>query len=188
MKNLLAITLTLIICIGMMANTPYKTQQNNAHEIAELARQMGLPEEDPIIVRAGELWWDADANFKNDRDIVATVIYNEAWGGCSERHRELVGAVVANRVRSTLYPNTFYDVVAQPGQYSSAYVTPGSRCWNAARADQTIWAECQRIAGRVINDEVECPANVYYQAESTQGCGTYEVCSTSYSTTYFCYG
>lgn len=188
MKKLLAITLTLFICIGLMASTPYKTQQDQAHQIAELARQMGLSEDDPIISRARQLWWDADADFKNDRDIIATVIYNEAWGGCSNRHRELVGAVVANRVKSTLYPNTVYDVVVQPGQYASAYVTPGSGCWNAARAEQSVWAECQRIASRAINGEVDCPTNVFYQAECTQGYGVYEVCSTSYSTTYFCYG
>lgn len=188
MKKFLTITLTLAICIGLMAAMPHKTQQDKAHEIAEIARRMGLPEEDPIIVRAKELWWNADANFKNDRDMIATVIYNEAWGGCSDRHRELVAAVVVNRVNSDKFPGTVYDVVVQPGQYHKAYVTPGSYYWNAARADPTAWAECQRIAAKALNGEVECPANVLYQAEGTQGTGTYEVCATSYSTTYFCYG
>lgn len=32
-------------------------QQNIAHEIADLARSLGLPEDDPIIKRAQELWW-----------------------------------------------------------------------------------------------------------------------------------
>lgn len=171
-----------------MASMPYKTQQDQAHEIAEIARQMGLPEDDPIIVRASELWREADTDFQTDRDIIATVVYNEAWGGCTERHRELVSAVVVNRVNSDLFPDTVYDVVTQPGQYLKAYATPGSRYWNEARADPDIWAECQRIAAKVLNGEIECPENVLYQAEGTQGTGTYETAATSYSTTYFCYG
>lgn len=177
-----------VLVIGTNAQATWLQQKNQAHEIAELARQMGLPEDDPIIVRAQELWWEADADFQTDRDIIATVVYNEAWGGCTDRHRELVAAVVVNRVNSTQFPNTVYDVVVQPGQYHKAYATPGSRYWNAARADPTSWAECQRVAAKALNGEVECPTNVFYQAEGTQGSGTYETAATSYSTTYFCYG
>ena len=75
------------------------TQKDQAHAIAEMARDMGLPETDPIIVRARELWYEADAQFCMNRDIIACVVYNEAWGGCTDRHRELVAAVVYNRIR-----------------------------------------------------------------------------------------
>ena len=37
---------------GLMA------QQAKAHEIAQAARSLGLSEDDPIIVRAQEIWWD----------------------------------------------------------------------------------------------------------------------------------
>ena len=33
-------------------------QQAKAHEIAQAARSLGLSEDDPIIVRAQEIWWD----------------------------------------------------------------------------------------------------------------------------------
>lgn len=165
------------------------TQKEQAHAIAELARDMGLSETDPIIVRARELWFEADAQFCRNRDIIACVVYNEAWGGCTDRHRELVAAVVYNRVNCTYGgATTVYDVVSAPGQYLKAYATPGSYYWNKATKDPTVWAECQRIATKALNGEVVCPANVVGQSESTQGSGTYEICRTSYSTTYFCYG
>lgn len=196
MKKLLAITLTLILCISLMAAMPYKNTQDQAHQIAELARQMGLPENDPIILRAQEIWREADADFQTDRDIIATVVYSEAWGGCTARHRELVAAVIVNRVNSDKFPDTVYDVVNQSCtangktiyQYSPQYVTPGSKAWNKARKDPTAWAECQAIATKAINGEVICPVDVLFQAEVEQGLGVYEVCKTTYSTTYFCYG
>ena len=36
-------------------------RQKQAHEVAEIARRMGLPENDPIIARAQELWQGNDA-------------------------------------------------------------------------------------------------------------------------------
>ena len=33
-------------------------KQIKAHEIAEMARQIGLSEDDPIIIRAQEIWWE----------------------------------------------------------------------------------------------------------------------------------
>lgn len=181
----------LVLALGAVWIGAYRPQDTKdaAHEIAELARSLGLPEDDPIIVRAKELWWEADDTFCADRDIIATVIYNEAWGGCSERHRELVAAVVVNRVASELFPDSVAGVVAQKGQYHPAYVYAGSIYGQRARADAEAWAECQRIAARALLGEVECPANVLYQAEFLQGTtGVYETHETTYSTTYFCYG
>lgn len=40
------------------AANSWTNRQEKAHEIAELARAIGLPETDPIIKRAQELWWD----------------------------------------------------------------------------------------------------------------------------------
>lgn len=35
-----------------------KDIQDKVHEIAEIARSIGLPEDDPIIKRASEIWWE----------------------------------------------------------------------------------------------------------------------------------
>lgn len=120
-------------------------------------------------------------------DILATVIYNEAWGGCTTRHRELVAAVVMNRVHSDLFPNTIYEVVCQPNQYSTAYADPWSYEGQNARSNAENWATCQEIAMKAMRGEVECPENVLFQANFVQGHGIYETCYTSYSVSYFCY-
>ena len=184
------IILSLVCVVGMCfanaAEYQPATQKEQAHEIAEAARSLGLLESDPIITRAQDLWNEADLQFQNDRDLIATVIYNEAWGGCTDRHRELVGAVILNRMNSGIYPATVYDVIVQPGQYLKAYATPNSYYWLRARADPDIWQHCQEIAAKVLNGEVACDDNVMYQANFRQGTDTYETCYTNYSVTYFC--
>ena len=196
MKKRLSMVLILILIMSLfMAACPAPTenmtpsasytQMCKAHEIAETARALGLPETDSIIVRAQELWWQANAQYESDRDIIACVIFNEAWGGCTDRHRELVGAVVLNR--ANMWEQSVYDVVTARNQYCTLYATVGSFYWNKASADPETWSHCQELAEKVLRGEVTCPPNVLFQAESKQG-DVYEVCKTSYSTTYFCYG
>lgn len=175
-----------VILLGGFAYPP-ADQQAMAHEIAELARELGLPETDPIIQRAQALWWEADAQFCADRDIIATVVYNEAGYGCSERHMELVAGVLCNRVADDRFPSTVYEVVVQPGQYHPDYADAASYYGRRAR-ESDRWALCQEIAARALRGEVEIDRAVLYQANFVQGSGIYETHITSYSTSYFCYG
>jgi len=188
MKKVITILLIIIIAVLLIrpavAESRWTDKQAQAHEIALLAREMGLPESDPIIVRAQEIWEAEQRQFIIDRDIIATVIYNEAWAGCTDRHRELVAAVIMNRVKSDKFPNTVYDVVAQKGQYLLGYAN-GDPCYTPPLE---VREECQEIAARALMGEIDCPDNVLYQAEFKQGSGVYEVGNTNYSTTYFCYG
>lgn len=124
---------------------------------------------------------------EEDIDIIATVVYNEAWCGCTDRHRDLVAAVVCNRVKSDKFPDSVFDVVTQKGQYLKSYAYAESAAGIAARADPDIWAECREIARRALCGEVDCPEDVLYQSEFVLG-RIYEASWTSYSTTYFCYG
>lgn len=186
-KKLIVIIMSaLFITTTAAAYQPLEHQQI-AQDIAVQARSMGLPETDPIITRAKELWWSAQNEFNYDRDLIATAIYREAWGDCSNRHRELVGAVIYNRMNSSVWPNTVYGVIVSPGQYSKDIVTPNSGAWNKARGNPEVWIHCQSIAEKVLRGQVVCPSNVVYQSNSVQG-KVYERHDTSYSTTYFCYG
>jgi len=173
--------------------TGWTWRQDKAHEIAELAREIGLAEDNPIIVEASRIWWEEQYAVparwwtEEDRDIIARVIYNEAGYGCTERHMELVGAVIVNRVESPLYPDTVYGVVTQAGQYHASYADAGSYYGRRAR-ESDRWEYCCDLAERALNGEVDCPDNVLYQANFRQGAGVYEYGYTSYSTTFFCYG
>ena len=165
----------------------YIQTQNTSHEIAELARSLGLPEDDPIILRAKDLWLEANEKFIRDRDIIATVVFNEAGYGCSDRHMELVAAVVCNRVKSDKFPNTVYEVVVAPKQYKPEYADPNSYHGQRARKAPN-WTKCQAIATKALRGEIECPSSVFFQANFIQGKSIYEIHYTSYSTTWFCYG
>lgn len=204
-KHIIAVALLLALLLCGFAAREWTERQTTAHQIAELARSMGLPESDPIIVRAQELWWEDEPQetvpqetvpedelptpwyTQQDIDIIASVVYNEAGVGTTERHKELVAAVLVNRVLSDKFPNTVYECVVQPLQYYAPYAQYGSYYMNRAMQSD-IWTYCCEIAERALKGEVECPENVLYQANFAQGYGVYEYGYTSYSTTYFCYG
>ena len=188
----LAVLVVLVVCGTHMvieADAAYLQFENQeqAHERANQLRDEGAAEDDPRIKAEKDIWWLAQNQFWYERDLVATAIYIEAWGGCSDRHRELVGSVIYNRLNSDVWPDSIYEILAAPRQYSKSYVTPGSRAWDSARADQEIWAHCRSIAEKVLRGEVECPPNVVYQSNEKQG-KVYEKYYTPYSVTYFCYG
>lgn len=124
-------------------------------------------------------WWT-----EYELDLLAAIIYCEAGSdSCSDRHQQLVGQVVLNRVASDSFPDTIYDVVTQEKptlQYSTYKVA-------LKIPPDEIPERCYDNALAVLMGEVDCPDNVVFQANFKQGSGIYEEHKTSYSTTYFCY-
>ena len=61
-KKIIALIMILVImfsvCMPAMAYYNWTHRQETVHEIAELARSIGLPEDDPIIKRAQEIWME----------------------------------------------------------------------------------------------------------------------------------
>lgn len=182
--GLIAASIFCILTMCSFTTAEKAAQLDKAHNIAETARSMGLPESDPIITRAKEIWWEVyNTKTYSDEDlrILATVIYYEA-GNCPDRHQQLVAQVVLNRVADSRFPSTVKAVVMQPRQYAAWYVT----------ARPQISQRCYDNARLALEGKVNCPKNVIYQAQFRQGKGTYEVSKVDTgwwrSTTYFCYG
>lgn len=146
----------------------WNTKQIQANDIADKAREMGLPENDPIIVRAKQIWMEEQNKKPSytdyDLKVMANTIYYEARD-CSDRHQQLVGAVVMNRVRDPRFPNTVAGVVGQPGQYAGNYLN----------ANPPISDRIYNNAKQALLYKVGCPTNVLYQANFRQGKGVYEV-------------
>lgn len=174
-----------------------ETVQACAHSLANSARHLGCAEDGTIIEFARAKWWAAEYEIQeieywkrqHDIEIIAVVIYNEALGGCTDRHRELVAAVILNRVADDRFPDSVAEVVAQPGQYQSDYVSTDSWYYQRAVNDAANFKACLDIATKAVNGEVVCPSNVLYQSNfSSLGSGYYELCYTDYSVTYFAYG
>lgn len=188
-SRIFCVVLALLI-IPFLISFTYRSVsvKGTATEIMQLARSIGLSEDDPIIVRAKEIWTEENnrEQFEKDRDIVATVVFNEAGYGCSDRHMELVAAVIYNRLQSDEFPNTVYEIVTAPKQYHPQYAEADSFYGKLAR-ESDVWEKCQEIASRALKGQIKCPKGIVYQANFTQGSKVYEKHKTSYSTTYFCY-
>lgn len=58
--HVIAAVLLIALLLCGFAGREWTQKQVTAHQIAELARILGLPENDPIIVRASEIWWEDD--------------------------------------------------------------------------------------------------------------------------------
>lgn len=124
-----------------------------------------------------------------DRDCIAVTIFNEAWDRTTLEHKEAVGQVILNRVKSDEYPDNVHDVICQRAQYRPAYCDMDSVYARNAMKYPEVWTECQRIAQACLDGTVEhpIPDNVLFQANFTQGDGIYKTFETPYSISYFCY-
>lgn len=102
----------------------------------------------------------------------------QAEAGYCERDMMIgVGSVVLNRVEHDDFPDTVYEVIHQPGQYSTA----------SYLSSQVPTKLVEEVTDYLLRNGSEYPEDVVYQANFPQGTGTYLTLSTSYSTMYFCY-
>ena len=119
----------------------------------------------------------------DDMFLLAKVIENEAGSSwLSQTWKMAVGEVVLNRVSSSKYPNTIYDVVYQSGQYAGVR---SNRFANMLPSTGSASAAMSLVNGnRVFGD-----TSVLYQANFPQGYGTaLRLYDSVLGSTYFCYG
>lgn len=184
MFKILYLTISGAIVIASIALTSTPTVNSESHVTTTI-----LQETETIALETEPVAEDiALANIPtpvtiddSELELLAKIIYLEA-GGCTYRHKQLVGCVVINRANSTKFPNSIEDVVYQKNQYYPR----GSRHLANAVPDN----ECYEIAKDLLTNGTHgiCPTDVLFQAEFVQG-EIYEVIVSPYgSTTYFCYG
>lgn len=100
-----------------------------------------------------------------------------AEGGCDYYPDELsyyIGSVVLNRIASEDFPDTMEEVIFQKGQYECTWL---GTYYNDPPE------KCIEMAQTLLQNGSMLPANVVFQAEFTQGSGTY----VKIANTYFCY-
>lgn len=177
-----ALAMTALLSTAVNASAHYfdeqEAQKEEAHAVAEAAREAGFPENHPIITEAQGRWWSAQMDIDRQLDLLTRVVWFEAGSNwLSDRHQQLVAQVVLNRIADPRFPNTMDGVIYARGQYSCAgrlysihWSKITQRCYDNARA--------------AAYGLVECPANVVYQSGGMQGRGLYEF----HYNTYFCYG
>lgn len=118
---------------------------------------------------------------QEDLDLLSRIIYAEV--GCEwipDWVQQMVGSVVLNRVNSSYYPDTIYDVIYQPGQYAPT--------WDGS-INKTPDARTVANAKYLLENGSICPANVTGQNSIITGSGVYQSYYDSVldTTVYFCY-
>ena len=113
--------------------------------------------------------------------LLAKVIQTEAGSSWLPMDWKMaVGEVVLNRVDSSKFPNTIYDVVYQRGQYAGKSGYNGMVLRDSCIQATVNLMNCQRVFG---------DPSVLFQGKSVQGRG---IARTFYDSTlgneYFCYG
>lgn len=106
-------------------------------------------------------------------DLLARLVYSEV-GNLNDEAQIATASVVLNRAQSSMYPDSIYGVIYDPGQYAvvdngTINNSPDSRSYENARF--------------VYENGTQIPENVLYQAEFEQGSGIYKIIDGM----YFCY-
>ena len=185
MKKILTLTAALLLALSLTpeasadfdGQTDYITVMISAAASGDVAAGRRAQKCRDEKIDALSLPYDK-INF-DDMLLLARVIYSEAGSDwLSDEWKMAVGEVVLNRVASPEFPNSIYEVVAQPRQYGNlAYssLRPSARCVDIAVG---------LLAGsRVLNEP-----SVVFQANVVQGSGVYRVCYDRLrGPTYLCY-
>lgn len=120
-----------------------------------------LAEEQAMSKLAAQSSWRdiSEVSFvEGDRYLLANLIYCEA-GGESYAGQLAVGAVVINRVLSSVYPNTLVEVIYQRSQFSPA----GSGRLALALAENRATASCYKAADEAMAGQTNVGNCVYFR-------------------------
>lgn len=137
MKKIIMIAVVLCLMLTFTAAAYSQTEtQEKAHQIAEIARTMGLSEDNPIIVEASRIWWEEEGSpdvvaeletdftcegiYYSDLDTVAAMIaktiYGEARGIYSITEQACIIWTILNRVDAGY--GTIEEVITAPYQFA----------------------------------------------------------------------
>lgn len=120
-----------------------------------------LAEEQALSKLAAQSSWRdiSEVNFvEGDRYLLANLIYCEA-GGEPYAGQLAVGAVVMNRVLSSVYPNTLVEVIYQKSQFSPA----GSGRLALALAENRATPSCYKAADEAMAGQTNVGNCVYFR-------------------------
>lgn len=157
-----AAAIAVILCV--LVTTGFSSQVEVAGELnmttntaAVITKEVADPVVEEEQARQAEI-----AAYKQDQELLAALIFCEA-GNQPYEGQVAVGAVVLNRVRSSVYPNSISAVIYQPGQFGPASSGKLSRVLSSkSYTDSAMQAAADAIAG--ANPISDC---LYF------GCGNY---------------
>lgn len=121
----------------------------------------------------------------DDLYLLSKIVEAEAgsyW--ITDEHKQLVASVVINRVNSSEFPNTIYEVIYQKNGAFKQYAPAGTEYF-----EKLVPSESSvRNALTVLQHGSIAPQDVVFQANFKQGSGVYKVFKPDkLKCTYFCY-
>lgn len=165
MKRLILIVLCLMLIPLPVLAEGWTPMQKQANQIANLARGMGLPEDNPIIAEASRLWWEeqvrlnreaeeraeAEAQLQSfldeyyaDAVAMAGVMYAEARG-LDKREQSMVAWCILNRLDSGRFGSTLSSVIWAKSQLAHSTRTTSDNgtdlIWLAQDVLTRYWKE-----------------------------------------------
>lgn len=132
MKRLILIVLCLMLVPLPVFASGWTQNQTKANQVANIARSMGLTEDNPIIAEASRIWWeeeDAKAAAKEaelmaflndhyaDAVAMAGTMFAEARG-LDKREQSMVAWCILNRLDSGRFGSTLHDVIWAKSQFA----------------------------------------------------------------------
>ncbi len=178
---LITICLIAVIKIGEMAEASPEAVSASSIALEEDAESTEPAQQSEICIKiTSETYTEPtteamqEATYSDaDYQILLQVLTGECQN-CSYEHQIAVGSVFLNRVASAYYPDTFYDVAHQKGQYA---------CFWDGNAYRTPTETSKEVAEYLMLNGSQLPENCVYQAQFRQGSGVY----AKYGNTYICY-
>lgn len=116
--------------------------------------------------------WTGDFSDDIDQIILARALFGEARNTfVPDEARVAIGWVIRNRVASKSWPNTYWEVVTEPLQFSAFNLDDTNRVYvenplhSGKEVDKVAWEHAYQISGKLIGDQISDPtygANHYY--------------------------
>lgn len=140
MKKIIWMILLIIASSLCIAASPITTSENDeitGKEVIEVVKTEAVeevsfnPKEEVVVQEPApqDVVCEIDTNISDDDiELIALVTMAEAEGECEEGKRLVIDTIL-NRVNSDSFPNTVYEVVYQPSQFSSMWNGRVSRCY-----------------------------------------------------------
>lgn len=165
---------------GIVHISTYDEEKKNTEATEKLTEETQPVTTEPVTENVTEPSEETKNYTEDDLFYLAAAVCREA-GGESEEIQLLVANVIINRVNSSIYPDTIYEVLTEYKQYGTMWKYGVSfPDW----ADDKVKEQCYSVAKRILEGERFCPENVLFQAEFKQGSGVYKQFGDDY---YFCY-
>lgn len=144
----LCICILFSVCVVSIANGEDNEQPTVKTETVEPITVVSYTpvERTPTVVTKESVEEEEPIIPEEDIELIALVTMAEAEGECEEGKRLVIDTIL-NRVDSEHFPNTVYDVIYQPSQFSSM--------WNG-RVDR---CEVREDICQLVREELDCRTN-----------------------------